>query len=126
MIRLALLLPLLAITSWVPAIAPVARPLVAVRTRRPLAARLTELTGTTQYRQNIGEWLHPDPDKRIEPRLGMGLLLLDTFNKEFNGASNGPTTTRAPRRSRVPRKSRTARKPRGPRVPRKKVSKLKK
>lgn len=37
---------------------------------------LTKLTGQTQYRQNVEEWLHPDPEKRVEPRLGVGLALL--------------------------------------------------
>lgn len=37
---------------------------------------LTKLTGQTQYRQNVEEWLHPDSEKRVEPRLGVGLALL--------------------------------------------------
>lgn len=86
-----------------------------------LAARLSELTGATQYRQNIGEWLHPDPAKRIEPRFGMGLLLLDVYRTELNGApAKGQDKPRKPRQPRKPRKP-------GPRKGGRKVrSKLKK
>lgn len=38
---------------------------------------LTKRTGRTQFIQNVHQWLHPDPAKRVEPRFGMGLLLLD-------------------------------------------------
>jgi hypothetical protein len=52
-----------------------------------LAGRLATLTGEKQYRQNVGEWLHPEPAKRIEPRFGMGLLLVRVYETELrNGA----------------------------------------
>ena len=38
--------------------------------------KLTEMTGQTQYRQNVEEWLETDEKKRVEPRLGIALALL--------------------------------------------------
>jgi len=48
-----------------------------------LATRLMELTGAKQYRQNVGDWLHADPELRIEPRFGMGLLLMRLWETEL-------------------------------------------
>jgi hypothetical protein len=52
-----------------------------------LATRLMEETGTKQYRQNVGDWLHADPELRIEPRFGMGLLLLRLWATELRNGS---------------------------------------
>lgn len=41
-----------------------------------LAEALTERTGKKVYRQYVGLWLHPAPAQRVEPPLGMGLLLI--------------------------------------------------
>ncbi len=41
-----------------------------------ITERLTKLLGKKAYRQEVEVWLHPDPAKRIQPRFGKGLLLL--------------------------------------------------
>lgn len=41
-----------------------------------LAQKISAETGQEVPRQRIQLWLHPDPEKRVEPMLGMGLLLL--------------------------------------------------
>ena len=38
---------------------------------------LSERTGETQHRQNVGGWIIHE--RRVEPRLGIGLLLLECF-----------------------------------------------
>ena len=38
---------------------------------------LTARIGETQHRQNVRSWLHTDPAKRVEPRFGIGLMLLE-------------------------------------------------
>ena len=48
---------------------------------RRLASRLTEVTGEAVYRQSIEGWVHPDPEKRVQPRLGMGLVMLETVKR---------------------------------------------
>jgi hypothetical protein len=40
---------------------------------------LTKRTGEEQYRSNLVEWLHQDPAKRGQPRLGLGLILGDIY-----------------------------------------------
>jgi hypothetical protein len=47
-----------------------------IGTVKRIAEALTALTGQTVYRQYVGLWLHPVPGKRVEPPLGMGLLLI--------------------------------------------------
>ena len=42
---------------------------------------MTQESGRTFYRQEVALWIHPDPKKRAEPRLGAGLLLLFCGNK---------------------------------------------
>ena len=34
-------------------------------------------TGEKQYARNVGQWLDPDPATRIQPRLGIGLALIE-------------------------------------------------
>ena len=41
-----------------------------------LAAALSLRTGTKIYRQYVEKWLHIDAAVRIEPKLGIGLLLI--------------------------------------------------
>jgi hypothetical protein len=41
-----------------------------------VVVRLGEVTGATQYRQNIEEYLHREPAKRVEPRLGLGVAIM--------------------------------------------------
>ena len=92
-----------------------------------LAVRLKELTGENQYRQNIGEWLHPDPAKRIEPRFGMGLLLVQVWEAELSKESGNGAAAAGPSevdgkptpKAKAPRKSKPARKNKAPRKPRK-------
>lgn len=41
-----------------------------------LADALTEKTGKKVHRQQVAGWLNPDPEQRVEPVLGKGLLLI--------------------------------------------------
>lgn len=41
-----------------------------------IADLMTERTGDSVTRQMVSRWLNPDPDKRQQPSLGNGLLLL--------------------------------------------------
>jgi len=41
-----------------------------------LAERLIQRTGQQIYRQQVASWLAPDPARRTEPQLGIGLLLI--------------------------------------------------
>ena len=66
-----------------------------------LATRIMEETGTKQYRQNVGDWLHADPELRIEPRFGMGLLLLRLCEAELR---NGEATTKQRKQAKKSRK----------------------
>jgi len=43
-----------------------------------LTRRLNAKVSTTITRQDVEGWLHPKKDKRREPRLGVGLLLIET------------------------------------------------
>lgn len=49
----------------------------ATSTHNLVVKRLTELTGGKKiHRQMVAEWLHPEAEKRVEPRLGIGLMLM--------------------------------------------------
>lgn len=41
-----------------------------------IADLLSEKTGESITRQMVSRWLHPEPEKRQQPSLGYGLLLL--------------------------------------------------
>jgi hypothetical protein len=41
-----------------------------------LANRMTDALGYKIHRQIAEGWVHPDPDKRVEPKLGQGIVLL--------------------------------------------------
>lgn len=41
-----------------------------------LSRRLSHRLGDTVHRQQVEKWLHPDLKKRVEPRLGIGILLM--------------------------------------------------
>ena len=56
-----------------------------------IAQRLATETGTVQYRQNVEGWLHENPKLRVEPRLGMGLLLLSLWERGVIQALNNGT-----------------------------------
>jgi hypothetical protein len=45
-------------------------------TYQKITQLLTDATGEVQHRQNVHQWLHPDPRERVEPRFGIGLMLL--------------------------------------------------
>ena len=48
--------------------------------RRGIVAAVTEAmakAGHKAHRQEVQVWLHPEPDKRIEPRLTTGLALAE-------------------------------------------------
>jgi hypothetical protein len=53
-----------------------------------LAERLSELTGEHVRRERVEEWLHPDPDRRIQPRLGIGLEMKRVWSDEIKGRKN--------------------------------------
>jgi len=46
-----------------------------------LAARLSKRIGKPVFRQQVQGWLNPDPKKRIEPKLGVGLLMISEGNQ---------------------------------------------
>lgn len=46
------------------------------RAKEQIAAELTRLTGRRYVRQEVYRWLHPDPARRQEPQLTVGLLLV--------------------------------------------------
>lgn len=48
---------------------------------RAMATRLSKRTRTTVQRQQVEAWLHPDAKKRVQPKLGVGLLLIHEGNK---------------------------------------------
>lgn len=57
------------------------RPLIKYRVKNPgfvqmMAVRMTRRTGALVLRQQVEAWLHPDVRKRVEPKLGVGLLLM--------------------------------------------------
>lgn len=49
-----------------------------------LVRQMNEMSGVTWHRQQIETYLQAEPAKRIEPRLGMGLLLRKAF-ESLNG-----------------------------------------
>lgn len=53
-----------------------------------LAKILSDKTGEKIYRQYVENWLHPDPEKRIEPKLGIGLLLIEEGNRLIGALKN--------------------------------------
>jgi hypothetical protein len=46
-----------------------------------LANRLSKRTGTSMFRQQVQAWLRRDPKKRIEPKLTVGLMLIEEGHK---------------------------------------------
>lgn len=61
-------------------------PVVKMAKRRGFTARLTrELNRISQgrkwHRQQVDRYLHPDPDQRSEPMLGLGLVLIEAANR---------------------------------------------
>lgn len=48
---------------------------------RKLAEKVAKETGESVFRQNVEAWIHPDPEKRVQPRLGMGLALVRVAKK---------------------------------------------
>ena len=46
-----------------------------------IADEMTKRANAKFHRQEIAVWLHEDEERRIEPRLGAGLLLIDVGNK---------------------------------------------
>lgn len=33
------------------------------------------------HRQEVSQWLHADPDKRVEPKLGAGLMIIEAVRE---------------------------------------------
>jgi hypothetical protein len=50
-------------------------------TTTALAEALSARTGKKIHRQMVEGWLNPDRDKAIEPKLGIGLLLIEEGKK---------------------------------------------
>lgn len=63
----------------------IARAVQLNRHRRGVVAAVTSamsrLAEKQQHRQEVGIWLHPDPEQRIEPRLFTGLLLAEACER---------------------------------------------
>lgn len=47
-----------------------------IGTKAELAERMTAVLGYKIHRQIAEGWVHPDPEKRVEPKLGQGLVLM--------------------------------------------------
>lgn len=63
--------------------------------KKRLAERLSELTGQLIRRERVEEWLRPDPSRRIQPRLGIGLLMREAWE----AMNNGRETTKGKRKA---------------------------
>lgn len=46
-----------------------------------LVRRYAEKTSSCSQRALVQQWVHPDPKRRVEPKLGAGLLLLEAFRE---------------------------------------------
>jgi len=62
------------------------------------------MTGRRQYPGNIRQWLFPDYCQRAEPRLGVGLMLLEIYRK-MSGVPEADVALRSPKSSKKPRKT---------------------
>jgi len=49
--------------------------------KKTLAELLSARTGQHIRRERVEEWLHPDPARRMQPRLGIGLLLKEIWEE---------------------------------------------
>lgn len=56
-----------------------------VGTKKALAESLSARLGYKVHRQLVEGWLNPDPEKRIEPKLGLGLVIMDEGEKIVTG-----------------------------------------
>lgn len=78
--------------------AAIARVIKLRQTRRgvveAVTARLAKLAKESQHRQEVGVWLHPDPARRIEPRLGKGLLLAEACREVLEAHRRKPLLAR--------------------------------
>lgn len=57
-----------------------------------IATRVAAITGTRVYRQQVQQWLNDDATKRIEPRLSIGLALLQV-QAELRDKNSATTKT---------------------------------
>ena len=80
------------------------RDVIAARASDPgflarLIAEMNRLEPTAEfYRQQVEPWLCSDPERRVEPRLSVGLLILKAFDNlrpAASPSSGAPTTTGA-------------------------------
>lgn len=55
-----------------------------------LADVMSNRTGQKIYRQSVEKWIHPEADKRIEPKLGIGLILIEEGRKVIEKAVKPP------------------------------------
>lgn len=62
-------------------------------TKAELARRLSERLGRKVHRQVAEGWTHPEQGKRVEPKLGLGLIILDEAQKMIEG-KNSPLDLR--------------------------------
>lgn len=84
-----------------------------------LTRRMADELGSPVHRQLVEGWVHPTPDKRVEPRMGLGIILLRVGGimmgsrrplnlgvaikhaRKNNGAANGEVKAKRPRKSKV-------------------------
>lgn len=62
--------------------------------KKQLAAALSKRTGEPVPRERVERWLKTDPEKRQQPLLGSGLLLMEEFAAVINGLEDKPKTTK--------------------------------
>lgn len=75
-------IPEIKVTTPEAASAAALKPLIDFATKNrgtiiTLADILSKRTGQTIFRQSVEKWLHPKIKKRMEPKLGIGLLLIE-------------------------------------------------
>lgn len=54
-------------------------------TAKALRERMSQALGKPVHRQIVEGWLHADPDRRVEPKLGLGLILMREASLLING-----------------------------------------
>jgi hypothetical protein len=84
----------LAVLEPIVAFAKDNRGFVSELTRRLARSCVTDRPISTMH---VGAWLRADPEERVQPRLGMGLILIDAATKlmaEWPGRENGKGKTK--------------------------------
>lgn len=55
-----------------------------------LTERMSKAMGRECKRQMVEAWIHPDAERRVEPRLGIGLILIAESRGLINGGEVNP------------------------------------